>query len=145
MIGIGDWTRLADDVQWPSSSPYSDPLEGLGERDSDAIDSYSDDSVSDISVHTSPEIGKAQIIDSESFSEIDNHGTHSPLTTKSLRREGRTDSAEMKGSRWKARPIKLQTSTPLCNRTQSEVCMYVSIQHTVKSLYCKHLWDSLKC
>ena len=115
-------------MQWPTSSLYSDPMEGIGGQDSDTIDSYSDDSVySDISVHTSPEIGKAQVIDTESVSELDDRGTcqpHSLLTDKSLQREERADSAELKGRRWKARLLKMQTSTPVCARVLSEVYIF---------------------
>ena len=90
--------RLADEVQWPSSDTYSDPLEVIGGQDSDTIDSYSDDSFSDFSVLSSPEIGRRQI----DRSEIDDSGSSpgSPMPTKSLGGEERADSAERKGRRF---------------------------------------------
>ena len=125
--------RLTDEVQWPSSDLYSDPVEGIGGQDSDTIDSYSDESFSDISVHTSPEIGRRPQID---WLEIkDSGGTTcspgSPEATKLLRTtKGRADSAEMKGKGWKKRRLNLQTSTPVCRRTLAEVgmCMYMYSQ-----------------
>ena len=62
---------LADEAQWPSSELYSDPLEGIGGQDPDTIDSYSDDSFSNLSIHTSPEIC-TKLIDR---SEIDDSGS----------------------------------------------------------------------
>ena len=123
LLHITGIARLADEIQWPSSDMYSVPLEGIGGQDSDTIDSYSDDSFSDFSVHTSPEIGRRQI----DRSEIDDSGSSpgSPMPTKLLGGEERADSAERKGRRWKSRLIELQTSTPVSNRTQSEVCVHI--------------------
>ena len=123
--------RLADGVQWPGSDLYSDPLEGTGGQDSDTIESYSDDSFSDISVHTSPEIGRTPQID---WLEINDSGgtCTSPGTLEGTRLPGamekRADSAEMKQKRgWKKRRLKLQTSTPLYRQTLPEVCSCLHI------------------
>ena len=124
-----DIARLTDEVQWPSSNLYSDPLEGTGGQDSDTIDSYSDESFSDISVHTSPEIGRRPQID---WFEIEDSGgttrsPGSPEATKLLgTTKGRADSAEMRRRRGrKKRRLKLQTSTPVCRQTLPEVGIYI--------------------
>ena len=123
--------RVTDEVEWPSGDLYSDPLEGVGGQESDTIDSYSDESFSDISVHTSPEIGRRPQID---WFEIEDSGgttcsPGSPEATKLLRTmKRRADSAEMKGRGWKKRRLKLQTSTPVCRQTLAEVGMYMYFQ-----------------
>jgi hypothetical protein len=124
--------RLADEVHWPGSDLYSDPLEGVGGQDSDSIDSYSDESFSDISVHTSPEIGRQPQID---WLAIDDSAGTSLGSSEASRllgaTERRADSAEMKRqSGWKKRLLKLQTSTPVSRPTLSQVLCTFLIETT---------------
>ena len=115
-------------MQWPGSDLHSDPLVGIGGQDSDTIDSYSDESFSDISVHTSPEIGRRpqidwyEIEDSGGTSSASPEANRSPWTT-----ERKAESAEMKRRRGlRKRRLKLHTSTPVCSRILTEVhCKYI--------------------
>lgn len=121
--------RLTEEVRWPGSDLYSDPLEGTGGQDSDTIDSYSDESFSDISVHTSPEIGRTPQID---WLEINDSGGTSPGSLEGTRLPGATEkranSAEMTRKRgWKKRRLKLQTSTPLYRQSLPEVHIHDSM------------------
>ena len=141
VLGIGEWDRMVEKVKWPGGG---DDVINLDDQSDDDISSYSDNS--SLSSCNSPEIGRREITDIETVSEIsDEFGDHrtkemSPCFSGSLleREAGRRVGVAKGGlieDSWRKRKTRLskgekhhwiQTSTPLLQVCVC-VCMCVCV------------------